>query len=35
LAIESERFTATKADATDKYSRQSGETSTRGDPHAE
>jgi hypothetical protein len=35
LAIESERFTANKADATDKYSRQSGETSTRGDPHAE
>jgi hypothetical protein len=35
LAIESERFTATKADATDKYSRQSGDTSTRDDPHAE
>jgi hypothetical protein len=29
LAIGTERFTATTADATDKYSRESGETSTR------
>jgi hypothetical protein len=29
LAVKTERFTGTKADATDKYSRQSGETSTR------
>jgi hypothetical protein len=35
LAIGTERFTATTADATDKYSRQPGDTSMRGDPHAE
>jgi hypothetical protein len=35
LAIGTERFTATTADATDKYSRQSGDTSMRGDPHLE